>query len=131
MPFISATGDSQVLDFLNHLKRDDFKAFTQFQKTLRPFFEERGPLTGEPYWRPEGDALSAIAFKHYRIYCSVESDRRIVMYHAVEKRWPKFRDGDRQQCKKGRKDLLSDQYDEENRSLLYLANQQRRKRVPS
>jgi hypothetical protein len=68
-----------------------------------------------PYIAPSGHS----AWGRCRIYCSVEHARRVFMYDGVIKRWRAFDKADRQRCERGRADVASGRYDEEEREYLY------------
>jgi len=129
VPYINATGRSPVLKFLKELQQRDRPHFTQFSEVIKPQLEKYGPFaeTNGPYWKNLPDKLFEIKFQRYRIYCSVEHLRTIVLYEAVEKRWSKFRAADADKCANRRDDFRSAEYDQEQRGYLY-RNQQQKKR---
>ncbi len=127
VPYVTATGRCQVLDFLEALRSQAFAKYVHFQEVLRPEFETRGPFNvGPPSWENLGDGWHDIRWGgRCRIYCSVEDARLIVMYIGVIKRWRTFDRSDRKRCANGRADFLSEDYDQEQREYLYYARCQR------
>jgi hypothetical protein len=126
LPYISASGASEVLDYLEELKASDLKSWLHF-KNICEQIVARGPFAvGPPYWEGLGDGLFEISWGHNRVYCSVEGTRVVMMYVAVYKLWKKFRPEDRKKCEARRADVQSVAYDEQQREYLYLAHCQRR-----
>lgn len=126
VPYIAPDGRSDVLDYLNDLRSRDVRAWQRIEN-IREQFIARGPfVVGPPYWEGVGGGLYEIRSNHYRVYCSVESEQRVVMYVAVFKLWKKFRH--RTLCDTRRADFLSADYDEQKREYLYLARSQKRGR---
>jgi hypothetical protein len=111
---------------LERLKADNLKSWLHFEEIRRQMLE-RGPFAvGPPYWEGLGDGLYEISWGRNRVYCSVETERCVVMYLGVYKLWKKFRRSDRRACEARRNDFLSAAYDQEQRELKYLAHCQRR-----
>jgi hypothetical protein len=109
-------------DFLDSLRTSDAKSYLWFRERHAPALEEHGPSVGEPLWKSLGDGLFEIRWNakhrgHARIYCSPESDRRIVCYMGEVKHWGAF--AHRKICLARRDDYLSVNYDLEKRNYLY------------
>ena len=126
VPYIEASGRCDVLDYLENLKAKNLRSWQHFQN-IRSQVIERGPFAvGPPYWEGLGDGVYEVSWGRHRIYCTIEPEKRVVMYVAVLKRWRVFRNSDRALCEARRVDFLSPDYDEEQRALLYKARCQRR-----
>lgn len=129
--YICPGGKCPVYEFLRDLRQDALKSWLVFEKQRRVQLESNGPMMRSPYWEKLDDGFAEIkwsgAFKsHYRIYASAESDRRLVMYIGVNKRWQKFENSDRTLCEKYRADYKSHEYDEQQRELERCAYYKRR-----
>jgi hypothetical protein len=126
VPYIAPSGSSDVLDYLEALKGRKRRSWDHLQIILKEM-EQRGPFDlGGQYWEAVGDQLYEISWGRNRAYCSVEGERVVVMYVAVNKLWPKMRSGDRKKCFVRRADFQSAAYDLENREYLYRAHCNRR-----
>jgi len=126
LPYISPSGASDVLDYLEDLKRKNRREWERFE-IVRKEMEARGPFDlGGQYWEAVGDQLYEISWGRNRAYCSVENDRIVMMYVTVRKLWPKMRPKDRRKCLSRRADVQSRSYDLESREHLHRAHRQRR-----
>ena len=122
VPYILPSGRCPVFDeFFDQLRRTNLKRFVEYRDIWKPEFEKHGPLVGPPHWEPLRGGLFEIRWGRCRIYCSPESERRIVMYMGVVKRWPKFTNRDRRACEERRAEFLSPVYDQDERERAYLA----------
>lgn len=130
VPYYAASGRCPVLEWLEgECKNKRPVGYVQFydpKDGLKRRFEQHGPENmGRKLWQPLGDKLYEIRWcGPCRIYCSMESERRIIMYEGCLKRWPKF--SHRSVCLTRRADFLSQGYDHELRELRYLALCQKR-----
>ncbi len=129
--YICPSGYSQVYEFLRDLRTSSFEDWHVFDSQRRPVLEEFGIFAGSPYWEKLGGGLAETKWNgkdhaNLRIYGSAESDRRLVMYYGVPKRWKGF--SHRDLCDKYRADFLSADYDEEKRELLRRAYYKRREK---
>ncbi len=101
-----------------------------FHAVLLPNLEVYGPDLGAPYFeRIRSKSFFGISDfaeirwhgrdrANYRIYCSIESGRKLVLYHAVTKRWQKFSNEDKAICRDRYNDYHSEAYDVANRTRL-------------
>jgi hypothetical protein len=121
VPYVTDRGRCPIRDWLEDLRVRKPPAYDQLMTLHRPRIEAHGPhLLGARYWVPLGDDLYEIRWSgRCRIYCSMESRRRIMMYMGVIKRWPKFDSTDRKTCIARRADFRSSDYDQEQREYLY------------
>lgn len=126
IPYVAPSGHSPVLEFLDELHRTKPKWFLDFHNRVKPALVRRGPFVGGPMWDGLGGSLGEIRWGRCRVYCSTESDRRIVMYEGVVKRWRVFQNKHRRLCEQRRDDFLSVEYDEESRGYRYEVYCQRR-----
>lgn len=121
VPYITASGQSPVLKFLENLERYQPANYALFiyEKDL---IEEFGTDIGAPHWKWLGDGLGEIRWRfgrtRMRIYCSEESQQRVVMLHGEPKKWAAFDRADRRQCLERRIDLRATGYDQKARELL-------------
>lgn len=120
--YVCPGGECPVYEFLRDLRSVAFKSWAVFEHQRRVQLEENGPMMGPPYWENVGGGLGEIRWSganraHYRIYASTESNRRIVMYLGVDKRWRAFTNAHRKQCEQYRADFRSANYDEQKREL--------------
>ena len=131
VPYVSPNFRCQVHEWIE----DDLRlarpaAYVEFyddKKGLAQKLQRHGPAALErtPAWKRYGDGLYALRWERgCRIYCSVESNKRIVMYHGCIKTWREFIH--RSVCNQRRKDFLSSEYDQQVRELRYLALRKRR-----
>ena len=124
MPYIGPTGRCYVRDWLNRtLKPRDKASYVQFLEHYAPAVEDRGPMVGMPIWGDLDAPLGEIRWHckggKCRIYCSVETGKRIVMLHADIKTWREFSDEDRRRCLRRRADYLSADYVQSDRERAY------------
>ena len=127
IPYIKPSGRSQVLDFFAELLAEHFKDHLELIEVVIPRLEEDGPhRVGPPVWEGLSDGLFEMRVHRVRIYCSVETGQKIVMYLGRIKRWPKFEGADRKLANAARADYCSGSYDQDERSRLYLELQKRR-----
>lgn len=127
VPYIKASGRSQVLDFFEDLQANRFSDHQELLVIAIPRLEESGPMVvGPPLWVGVGGGLFEIRRGRMRVYCSLEPGQKIVMYIGREKRWREFTAGDRKLCEAGRDDYLSSQYDHAERETFYLQWRSRR-----
>ena len=126
IPYVAPSGHSPVLTFLDELHRVRPKWYLDFHERVKPTLAKRGPFVGPPMWEGLGGGLYEIRWVRCRIYCSTESERRIVLYEGVIKRWRVFGNKQRRLCEQRQTDFQSAAYDEESRSYLYEAYCQRR-----
>lgn len=117
VPYVNKNGKMPVQDFLKEMAVSDTDAFAKFQDLVRPLLEELGPRTPMPHFKhlPPTD-FSEIRWDgrgniHYRIYCTIEDGGRILLVHAVGKRWPKFDRTDKKICKARYADYKQPSYD--------------------
>ena len=127
--YVAPGGRCLVYEFLEELRKTDPKAWLVFRDQRRVILEEYGPRAGPQYWVPLGGGLAEIRWPakhrgHARIYCSLESERRIMMYLGVIKRWKAF--SERDECDQYRADVLSAAYDEQKREIERCAYYKRR-----
>ena len=124
VPYIMPSGRLPVQDFIESLSKNDPDAYVRFQDLIRPLVEELGPSMGMPHFRhlPPTDfseiRWDGIGHGHHRIYCTIENEGRILLLHAVTKRWPKFNRGDKRICRNRYNDYLSGNYDVQKRLRL-------------
>src|SRR5690348_548526 len=92
--YVSPGGRKPVEEFLNELEVKDPDASVVFYDVILPELEKHGGALGMPHFKylPPTD-FSEIRWDgldrgHYRIYCTIESGGRILLLHAVTKRWP-------------------------------------------
>jgi phage-related protein len=116
VPYVNASGKMPVQDFLESMAVSDPPAYAKFQDLVRPLLEEFGPRTPMPHFKhlPPTD-FSEIRWDgkdnvHYRVYCTVEDRGRILVIHAVSKRWSKFDRGDKKVCKNRYADYKNPSY---------------------
>lgn len=129
--YVCPGGKCPVYEFLRELREADFKAWYAFTNQRVIQLKEWGPNSGPPYWTTLGGGLGEIKWRsrnrgRARIYGSVESERRILMYLGVIKRWDRFTDADRRQCENYRAEMRSADYDEQRRELERCAYYKRR-----
>lgn len=117
IPYVNPNGKLPVQDFLEGMAVTDADAFAKFQDLVRPLVEELGPRTPMPHFKhlPPTD-FSEIRWDgkehvHYRIYCTIEDSGRMLLLHAVGKRWPKFDRGDKKICRTRYTDYKDANYD--------------------
>jgi hypothetical protein len=129
VPYIKQSGRCPVLDWLNdELYSENPVAYWDFHDVWKPRFERNGPhAVGPPHWEGLKRELYEIRWDgNCRIYCSIESQRRIVMYLGCVKRWDIFDRGHRKTCDERRKDFRSTDYDQQARTYKYYALYQKR-----
>lgn len=128
VPYVEASGKSRVMEFLDGLREANPKAYEEFYQIIKPEVEEHGPWATS-WWVPVGRHLAEIKwFGPHRLYCSVESDRRVLLYMGVVKRWPKFKTAHRRFCEWAREDARSADYDEESRSRKFCKLREQREK---
>jgi phage-related protein len=117
IPYVNQNGKMPAQAFLEELAESDTDAFAKFQDLVRPLVEEFGPRTPMPHFKhlPPTD-FSEIRWNgkghaHYRIYCTIEDEGRILLLHAVAKRWPKFDRDDKRVCRTRYTDYNDPKYD--------------------
>lgn len=121
--YIAASGQSVVLDFLAELERLDALGYAKWLYTKQQIQDNGTDCVGSLWVRlPKG--LGEIRWRsrktRLRIYCCEESERRVVMLHAVKKKWDAFSNNDRKLCENRREDFQSNDYDQESRHIRYL-----------
>jgi hypothetical protein len=128
VPYIQDTGKSSVMDFLDSLREQSPKVYEEFHQVVKPQFEEHGPIdVGPPRWEGLGGGLAEIRwFGSHRLYCSIESGRRVMLYMGVVKYWRIFKREHRRFCDTARADVLSGAYDEKARERKYRALRDKR-----
>jgi hypothetical protein len=115
---------------LEELRKQDPKAYITFTEVIHPELEKHGPELDGSYWIRLGGGLDEIRWHarhhgHCRIYCSVESEKRIVALEALTKRWGKFEH--RQLCLERLADFRGQDYDPIKREYLHRARMKRKK----
>jgi hypothetical protein len=126
VPFIQANGRNPVFEWLEDVKWQHPEWHEEFRSVWGPRIQKHGPEIMGRSWGALKGGLFKIKWHKCRIYCSLESDRRIVMYVGVIKSWREFLNEHRQLCNRRRKEFLSPEYDQEHRELLYKALCKRR-----
>lgn len=115
--YVSPSGRRPVQEFLDSLDRDDPDALFEFDDQVAPLVRQRGAALGMPHFRAlRPTRFSEIRWhgKHgaqCRIYCTIETGRRVLLLHGVTKRWPKFARNDIQICKQRYHHYCSPDYD--------------------
>lgn len=106
VPFRTSGGREPVNDYLASLRDTDTRAFLLWQKVVLPQLMENGPGVGEPIFKRLSFAgvrdFGEIRFRSggtsHRLYCSIEEGRKLVLYHAVDKKWNKMKKQDKRIC---------------------------------
>jgi hypothetical protein len=121
--YISPAGACPVMDYLEALREADFNSFEFFLENLHDPLLKDGPHSlPKPYWEDIGDGFSELSWGRNRIYCCIESPRRVFALVAVEKRWRAFRNKRGKYvrlCEQRRADIRSGTYDETTRNAAY------------
>jgi len=121
VPYIGESGHSQILDWLEDVHAQHPTRYIEWQEVVKRRLLDHGPFAvGPPLWEGLGDGFFEVRWGRCRIYCSVESGRRVMMYEGAIKRWRKFDLRTRRICEQRRADVQSDAYDEEQRNYRYL-----------
>ena len=125
VPFITASGQSDVLDFLFDLKRFNAKAYAKYLHTVA-LIEEHGTEIASSHWSFVGDGLGEIRWRHlkvrYRIYCSEETNNCVFQCVGTTKDYRAMENADRVKCLERRLEYRSPQYDQERRYYQYRIN---------
>lgn len=115
--YVSPTGRKPVEDFMEALEISDPDAAAYFHGVLFELLERHGPGLGMPHFKylPPTE-FCEIRWDgkdrgHHRIYCTIESNGRILLLHGVTKRWPKFARRDKQIANQRYADYRSKDYD--------------------
>jgi hypothetical protein len=126
--YYSEMGRCPVLEFLEDLHREQPVESIHFREQIRPQLLQLGPGVGRPIWRALPNGLAEIRWHgrsgQYRIYCSVESGRRIVLYQGRKKDFRTLWFHDERLCLKRKRDFLMDEEDQERRMYRYLKHRQ-------
>jgi hypothetical protein len=115
--YVNSTGKLPVQEFLDALQIGDPDRHAYFYDVLERLLKDHGPGLGMPHFkRLPPTSFCEIRWNgadhaHYRIYCSIEKDRRLVLFHAVAKRWQKFDSDDKAICNERYSDYHSGDYD--------------------
>lgn len=119
--YVGPSGKQPVQEFLNDLEETDSDSVAVFYDLIAPLVKKHGGALGMPHFKhlPPTD-FSEIRWDgkdrgHHRIYCTLEPNGRILLLHAVTKRWPAFTRNDKQVCKKRYSDYCSGKYDHQAR----------------
>lgn len=122
LAYFTATGRSPVLEYLADLERSNGDAYALwlYESDL---IADLGTQVGAPHWKWLGDGLGEIRWRlgktRYRVYCSEESEKRVVMLHPLEKKTETFENEDRKICLRRRADFRSADYNQKARRRLY------------
>lgn len=119
VPYISAAGNCPAREFLENQRCVQLDDYLFFRNVVEPLIRRYGPAVGLPHWKGVYGILGEIRWHEHRMYCAVESSRRlIVLLHGVTKKWPRFRPRDREICRARLTDLQSANYDGPARKAL-------------
>jgi hypothetical protein len=116
--YVDPSGTCQVHELFKSITGQDAKILIRLQQVLLPSIALDPFAAGPPQWKGLGDGLYQVRSGVCRLYCSLESHRRIMVYRAVLKRFEKFDPADKKACLKGIADVQSAAYDEEQRTYL-------------
>ena len=119
--YVNLSGKQPVKSFLDDLESADPDAATVFFDLIVPLVQLHGGALGMPHFKhlPPTD-FSEIRWDgrdrgHHRIYCTFEPNGKILLLHAVTKRWPKFDRAEKKICQQRYSDYRSNNYDLQKR----------------
>lgn len=111
-----------MLDFLADLERFEAESFVHWQFALERL-QVHGTDIGMPHWKWLGDGFGEIRWKcgrkRPRIFCTEESNGRVVMLDYDARKLIPFIPRHRMICRRNRDDFRSEAYSQTARRIAY------------